>query len=159
MVRETPLGVELEVTRVAQDPELGVRLLVIDDNEIVARSVARLLGVFEMEIGIEHDGRRAIDRLRANERFDLIICDLWMPGCGGDEVLAALRAHHVDPAARPSVIMTSGSDELLDKGRFADVSVLEKPFYPAVLRTLVSTLVNARRGSSYVRLRTQPAKR
>jgi CheY-like chemotaxis protein len=115
------------------------RILIIDDDALLARSVGRMLAMFD--VAIETDPRSAVRRIEAGERFDIVICDLNMPALSGYQVLATIRAR-LEP---PDVIMTSGGDDLLELGAVADASVLLKPFRATELRTLVASLLDARR--------------
>jgi len=81
----------------------ALRLLLIDDEALVARSLSRLL---------VHHGHRVVVALSARdglERYpefapDVVLLDLDMPGMGGRECLARLLELH--PAAR--VVLLSG---------------------------------------------------
>jgi CheY-like chemotaxis protein len=113
------------------------RVLIIDDDVVVARSVGRMLGTFAVEI--ETEPLRAVERIRANEPFDVIVCDLKMPSMSGREVLAFIRAHYDGRAESPCVIMTSG--DVLLESEMLDAPMLVKPFRAGELRALVSSLL------------------
>lgn len=127
-----------EVTSVPTEPKPAARILIIDDDAIVARSMSRRLNT--MVVLIETDPRRAAERIRADEHFDVILCDLRMPGMSGREVLEVIRAHYAGRADGPKVIMTSGGDELLDPSAI-DAAVLQKPFRPHELLALIESLL------------------
>jgi CheY-like chemotaxis protein len=69
----------------------GHRLLVVDDNEDAAASLAMLLRLKGHEVEIAHDGPSAL-RLAREFRPALVFLDLGMPGMDGFEVARALRA-------------------------------------------------------------------
>jgi CheY-like chemotaxis protein len=121
-------------------PKLRVRprILVIDDNEILARSFLRMLRAYDTSV--ESDPRRAMVRLYAGERFDVVLCDLKMPFLSGLEVLDAIRAYYADRAGMPHVIMMSGSDELCEQD--LGTPVLPKPCGAAELRAMVTRLLD-----------------
>ena len=85
------------------------------------------------------DARTALEVIRDGPRPKLVLVDLWMPGMGGNEFLAALRAEP-DPelAGIPVVIMTADSDGAagLLAGTPPDF-LLEKPFGLGELRRVV----------------------
>jgi DNA-binding response OmpR family regulator len=114
------------------------RILIIDDDEMLARTLGRMLPAFT--VSIETDPCRAVARIREGERFEIVVCDLNMPGMNGDAVLVAIRAHFDGSPDAPHLIMTSGSDEVLALGAIADV-VLVKPFQATRLRAEVSGLL------------------
>mgnify|MGYP001229771538 CR=1 FL=1 len=115
------------------------RILVIDDDALLARAMGRMLSGFTVEI--ETDPRRALARIKAGEAFEVIVCDLKMPGMGGREVLASIRAHYLERGDTPNVIMTSGSDELDADIAAVDTPVLLKPFRGVALRALVASMI------------------
>jgi len=113
------------------------RILVVDDEAPVASATARLLerGMAE----IETSARRVLERLTSGERFDLVLCDVRMPGMNGPELLDALRIRAPEQA-RAFAFMTGALDDRseADVGRLG-VPVLEKPFDRETLRHFVST--------------------
>jgi len=113
------------------------RILVLDDQPEVARAIARMLT--NHETAMETDPRRAVARVEHGERFDLVLCDLNMPGMGGREVSDALVTAQDD--APPVVLMMSGGENvasLFAAGR----AVLIKPFEADELRALVSAVLH-----------------
>ena len=100
-----------------------LRVLVVDDNETVARTIKRMLrGRFD--VTTLSSGSAAIELIAAcdfHERsFDLILCDARMPDMHGWDVLQAARA-----CATPSIfIMMSG----MDHNDFGADGYLSKPF-------------------------------
>ncbi len=84
-----------------------VRIVIIDDHEIVREGLAGLLAL-EPDFAVVAslgDGRAAVAEC-ARLRPDLVLLDLRMPGMDGLEVLAALRARVPDCA----VVMLSSHD-------------------------------------------------
>ncbi len=84
------------------------RVLIIDDEVVFASALRRLLARDEHQITIVHDGREAIARAEAGERFDAIVCDLMMPAMSGMEVHAQLLATAPELADR-MVFLTGGA--------------------------------------------------
>jgi len=107
------------------------RILVVDDDE-EARLLHRTLLAQEGYLVEEaKDGYAAIDMLKEDNEYSLIILDLAMPGIDGREVLARIRGSR-DTAALPVLISTgtgdehtetelleAGADEYLDKSATA----------------------------------------
>lgn len=117
--------------------EVRPRILVIDDNEILARSFLRMLRTYDTSV--EHDPCRAMARLHAGERFEIVLCDLKMPNMSGLEVLDAIRAYYADRDGMPHVIMMSGSDELCEED--LATPVLAKPCSATEVRAMVTRLL------------------
>ena len=113
------------------------RILVVDDQPEVARSIARML--CNHDTSTETDPRRAIARVADGERFEVVLIDLNMPTMSGAEVSAAFaKVQHDRP---PIVLMMSGGenvDSLFATGR----AVLIKPFDGDELRDLVSAMLH-----------------
>ncbi len=81
------------------------RILVVDDQRTVAEMTAGLLRNLGHKVQIALDGEAALDEVRGG-RFDLVLCDIMMPGMDGYELCRRLRA---DPATTllPVVLVTS----------------------------------------------------
>ncbi|MDP9000708.1 MAG: ATP-binding protein [Myxococcota bacterium] len=104
------------------------RLLIVDDDANVARSFALMLGVnHDVELSLE--ARGAARRILAGERFDVIFCDLMMPGMTGMEFHAIVAANVPEQAER-IVFITGGAftPEARSFVARATNTFLEKPF-------------------------------
>jgi CheY-like chemotaxis protein len=112
-------------------------ILIIDDEVIVARAVARILTA-QHDVVIAPGAVAALDRIRAGERYDLILCDLMMPDVTGMDFYVQLRAL-VPELAEEIVFVTGGA--FTPKARaFLDGvpnARLEKPFDVQNLRALI----------------------
>lgn len=84
-------------------------VLVVEDIETIAASIAFVLSEGPYEIALAHNGREALDALRAGD-FDLVISDLDMPAMNGLELIEAIRA---DPSLStlPVVLLTARDSE------------------------------------------------
>lgn len=103
------------------------RLLVVDDDVLVARTLARLLSGHHVDV--VSSGRAALERLTSSGyRVDLVLCDLMMPDMTGMDVYEAVEA--TLPALAERFVFVSGggvterSRRFLE--RYAD-RVLRKP--------------------------------
>ncbi len=115
------------------------RILVVDDEELVARNLARMLSPHRVDVA--QSGREALDRC-ANHGYDVVLCDLMMPDITGMELYTKLVA--ADPtAASKFLFMTGGA--FTDKAReFLDkfpTRCLEKPISKTDLHRAVSELI------------------
>lgn len=116
---ERVLGQTLDLDR--EDKTKGPpRILLVDDDEdarLLMRTLLERDGYTVMEVV---DGNEALDLLREDQEFNLVILDLAMPGLDGRAVLHQVRGS-VETAALPVLIRTgTGSDqieaELLEAG-------------------------------------------
>ena len=88
------------------------RILVVDDDEEARLMAAGILEEEGFEVSIAKDGYEAVERLKADPGFSLVILDLTMPGMDGRKVLDNIRGSK-DTAAIPVLISTAfGGDEV-----------------------------------------------
>ena len=123
-------------------PETGATplVLVVDDETPIARVVAELVEDMGLRALIAPDGRQALTMARTSWPA-LVITDMMMPGMGGIELIAALRAEaiaHGRPRL-PIVLMTAAGGR---SARASEADVfLAKPFDLAHLEELILRLV------------------
>ncbi len=67
----------------------GTRVLVVEDEPTVARLIADLLEDEGLHVDILLDGREALER-SARQHYDLVICDMKMPGLDGQHFFQSL---------------------------------------------------------------------
>ena len=127
----------------AAGPAVRGRLLVVDDEPAIRRTLLRLLGQAH-EVVTAATGAEGQAILEQDQAFDLILCDLMMPEMSGMELHAWLAAHH--PALAEQVVFVTGgaftpraTDYLTSVGNLR----IEKPFDAANLTRLVAELVVA----------------
>jgi signal transduction histidine kinase len=83
------------------------RVLVVDDDALVGEALSRALEA-EAEVDVLTDGRAAIERLVAGERWDVILCDLMMPAYSGMEMYGEALKRAPEAAGR-FVFITAGA--------------------------------------------------
>jgi CheY-like chemotaxis protein len=67
------------------------RVLVVDDHDASAQTLAEVLEMLGHTVEIATNGPTAVAKARANPP-DVVICDIGMPGMSGCDVAKALRA-------------------------------------------------------------------
>jgi two-component system response regulator HydG len=88
-------------------PDAGaVHVLVADDEPALRRSLARVLETRGMKVGVAEDGEQALDYIERTPP-DVALVDMMMPGAGGLEVLARVKAMGAPPEV---ILMTAFAD-------------------------------------------------
>jgi len=117
------------------------RILMVDDEPLVARALGRLLAA-EHDVTPVSGARAALDLLGQGERFDAILCDLMMPEMTGMELYAELE-RAFPHMARRTIFLTGGAFTRAARDFLARLPTghLEKPPSAAELRRLVGAVV------------------
>jgi two-component system, cell cycle response regulator CtrA len=108
-----------------------MRILLIEDDPVVAQSVALMLSTEPIAVETASLGESGFD-LGTLERHDLILLDLNLPDISGFEVLRALRLRRI----KTPVLILSGLGAVQDKVKglgFGADDYLTKPFHKAEL--------------------------
>ena len=112
------------------------RLLVVDDNEDAASTVAELLRMSGNEVKIAHDGGSAVS-VTAEFRPDLVLLDIGLPDINGYEV--ARRIRKLPGVRQPVLIALTGWGQQQDKDAAAQAGFdhhWTKPVDPQRLQEL-----------------------
>ena len=80
-----------------ENPETPVRILVVDDEPDIRNILHILLSSRGYEVDEAENGLRAVECVRAQPDYDLIILDIMMPGMDGVAACTAIRQHSVAP--------------------------------------------------------------
>ncbi|MBX3269332.1 MAG: response regulator [Sandaracinaceae bacterium] len=89
-------------------PRDVARVLVVDDQELVRRSLGRLIAAYGHDVTLAADGLEAVEQYQAaSPPPDLVLMDLDMPRLSGEEALVQILAF--DPSAR--IVLISGFND------------------------------------------------
>ncbi|MCZ2830892.1 response regulator [Modestobacter sp. VKM Ac-2986] len=116
------------------------RVLVVDDDPVIADLVAFRLTRLGLDVSVETDGQAGLAAAR-ELRPDLVVLDWMMPRMNGLEMCAALRADPDEALARtPVLLLTAKAQEPdLERGFAAGATdYIVKPFSPRELATRVT---------------------
>jgi DNA-binding NtrC family response regulator len=127
-------------------------LLVVDDDATVVEWLQEELEVAGYAVTAVTSGQDALDRL-SRGRFDLVICDVEMPGMRGPELLAAITKRR--PSQPVLLISAFGTIELaVECVRAGACDFVAKPFpIEALLHAIARALRERRMRREIVRLR------
>src|SRR6478609_8772642 len=118
------------------------RILVVDDDTLVAKAMSRLLAEHHEVLALTSAGE-ALARLEAGERFDLIFCDLMMPVTTGVEFHQRLLS--LDRKQAERTIFITGGAFTESSRKFLETTEndrLEKPFDQQKLHQIIARYLN-----------------
>ena len=124
----------------------SLRVLVVDDDVFVARSIRRLLRP-QHDVTLALSGRQALGLIR-NSDYDVIFCDVMMPEMTGMELHAAVSKQNIKLSER-FVFITGGPFTPEARLLFDAVTnpCIQKPFTPTDLANVLESAVQATPGS------------
>ncbi len=118
-------------------PELsGKRVLVVDDNKTNRLILAKQIQSWGMQAVTLESGNEALALLEHDEKFDVAILDMQMPGMDGF-TLAEKISHHKGYKNLPLVILTSVRRDMTRSGDVKIAAFLNKPIKTSNLFNLL----------------------
>ena len=115
-----------------------MKILVVDDERAIRNSLKEILGDEGYEVDTAEDGVQA-EEMIDKEHYDVVFCDIKMPGKDGEEVLDFVASQGIDSA----MVMISGHGDIdtavecIKKGAF---DFIQKPLD---LNRILITVKNA----------------
>ena len=125
------------------------KILVVEDNRAIRAVVSEILTRDGHEVTLAADGDEGLLSFREGHP-DVVLCDIFMPRKDGIETIVELRREY--PEAR--IIAMSGgwmrgmdvtgpdTDILAHAQRSGADAILEKPFEPTKLRSVIERLLS-----------------
>ena len=127
-------------------PEERPRVLLVDDDILIGHAIKRALEPPYDVVAVD-SAAAALDKLRAGERFALILSDLRMPEMDGMAFEAEVR--QIDPALADRMGFLTGGAITDAMHSFVQIRldrVVNKPFSLETLESLVEELAKTERG-------------
>jgi len=87
------------------------KILVVEDDPAVREIVERVLAREGFDTHTAEDGEAALERLRSDDPFDLVILDVMLPGIDGLSLCRELRARDDIHRHSPIIMLTARDDE------------------------------------------------
>ena len=81
------------------------RILIVEDNSGIAKTVALNLRYAGYEYMVFDDGRKAAEHLAEDHSFDLALLDIMLPGMDGFELFSYMEKYNI-----PVIYMTAKTD-------------------------------------------------
>ncbi|MDO7845563.1 PAS domain S-box protein [Hymenobacter sp. M29] len=126
----------------------GLRVLLAEDNLVNQRIAVAVLEFWGVQVTAVGNGRDALAQL-LQQRFDVVLLDIRMPGLNGVQVTEAIRRHPVQALAQvPIVALTANAFEA-DRAAYLAAGMnacLTKPYEEAALCQLLLDLTESRPG-------------
>jgi two-component system OmpR family response regulator len=120
----------------AVDRSIIMRLLIVEDEKKLCDAIAKSLH------GAGYEGDEAL-RMILEEKYDLLVLDLNLPGTDGMEILRTLRQENEET----KVLILSARSQIADKVEGLDAGAndyMEKPFHLQELEARVRSLTRRR---------------
>jgi signal transduction histidine kinase len=119
----------------------ALRVLLIDDEADNLEVLAEVLAADGHEVSCAQSGRAALELLRSNPSFDLLLCDVGMPGMSGWQLVR--EAKQLAPELR-IYMLTGWANEIAEDDPRAQLvrGVLGKPIDLAHLRWLLAQIAS-----------------
>ncbi|KYG65550.1 hypothetical protein AZI86_00270 [Bdellovibrio bacteriovorus] len=84
------------------------KILIAEDSQIEGMILERALTSAGYQVTRAHDGLEAFEKHLSQDKFDLLITDISMPGLSGVELIWHARDKNVLP---PTIVLTSNKSE------------------------------------------------
>lgn len=120
----------------------SLSVLVVDDNQMMAKTLQDIFKVKGYQAETAYSGPEALEKINTN-LFDCVLSDIKMPDVNGVELYRAIKAKHPD---LPVVLMTAyTTDKLIEEGLNEGViAVLTKPLDMSLILNFFSYLSRER---------------
>ncbi|HEX3048230.1 MAG TPA: PAS domain S-box protein [Bacillota bacterium] len=122
-----------------------LRILLMDDEEIILKTVSEMLEYCGHQVTVVRDGMKAIkayeQALNSGSPFDIVIMDLTIPGgMGAQEAIVYLRK--IDPKIKAIVSSGYANDPIISQyERFGFSGVVTKPYKLDELNAVLNQVV------------------
>ena len=117
----------------------SLRVLVVDDDALVLRAVAGLLGKLGHEVRVAESGAAALGALAGGDSLDVVVTDQLMPGMTGLELAARVRRER--PEIR--IVLATGYTDAAEIAPGLIDARLVKPFDRARLAAALASVSGA----------------
>jgi len=118
-------------------------VLIVDDEKSIRLALETGLSLDGFSVSSARSGREAVSATRA-QKFDVVVCDIFMPDGDGLDFVRELRAHD---AHTPIILITAQGSLELAMQAITDgtTDFIAKPFEVGALAELLRRSINARR--------------
>ncbi len=130
---------ELSTSRVSDEPlPSEIRFLAVDDDPLISDLVEHLLIARGLPGEACTDGRQALNILEQN-KFQVVVCDLNMPGIGGMDLLEEVRTRFPEVA----FVMMTGTNDVRQGINAMKAGASDYLTKPVQANALVASIIRA----------------
>lgn len=125
---------------------MGKRILIVEDEQKIARFLEMELQHEGFAAFKEHDGLKALDKI-VQEEFDLVLLDIMLPGMDGITICRKVRELGINVP----VIMLTAKDSVEDKVQGLDIGAddyVTKPFAMQELLARIRAALRKQQGNT-----------
>src|SRR4030067_1443469 len=124
----------------------GITVLLVDDEVAFTRTLAQRLMMRDLIVIIAHDGQQALSKTQ-NEKPDVIVLDLNMPGMHGMDVLREIR--EIYPQIQVIILTGHGTDKDEEEAiRLGGFGFLKKPIEIEMLEHKIKAAFKEKNGKT-----------
>lgn len=119
-------------------------ILVADDEPYIGRIIQMKLESGPYRVELVHDGRAALERLRSDDEYHLVLLDIMMPHANGLDVLRQVR--ELPHRTTTPVIMLTAKGQDADRelaAEYGATDFLTKPFSPKKLLARIDDIFDS----------------
>jgi signal transduction histidine kinase/CheY-like chemotaxis protein len=147
LTRERPRTTE-EIPTASEMTTMSGTVLVVDDEEMVLRSLSRTLRSFGLEVLTATDGKQGVQIFeQKRDEIDLVILDMVMPVLGGREAFAILK--RLSPEVKVLILTGFADDQDMKQLMAAGVvGYLDKPYNPKELQHILQKALSGAESES-----------
>jgi CheY-like chemotaxis protein len=117
---------------------MAMRVLVAEDSDLVRSALCGMLRSMQAAVVEARSGKELISRVFGSERFDLVVCDVFLPERSGVAVARTARAAGI---ATPFLFVSGLPPTDSELAAVGDAAFLPKPFAMRDLQEAVDSLM------------------
>ena len=121
---------------------MTIKIFIVDDSSLVRKQVAECFQTSEYQVVEAENGLLAIQKLRVENDFTLMICDVNMPVMNGIELLKLAFEEKIAPSMHILMLTTEVDPTLKESAKNYGVrGWVTKPFNPKALQLVVQKIL------------------
>jgi len=118
------------------------RILLVDDDQMVLKTITKLLAVYGYAVEPAESGEEALLKVKAAD-FDLLITDIRMPGINGIETIKRMRELNANTtkSGMPEIVITGFADTAIEE-QARSIGITDYMYKPFATTDFIKTVEN-----------------